>query len=85
MTDLTKIEKALGLLEEWDRRRLMVLPPSQVEFFGVGGWTQMEDRTPWIDTVTYRAKVNPRRYWLRDGLVHDAPVEGAIEVMEVPK
>lgn len=83
-TDLTKIEKPFGLLTKAEKQALMALPNDQIEVYGLTGWCTL-DKPHWIDSAVYRAKRNPRRFWLVGDRVAYEPVEGAIEVIEVPK
>jgi hypothetical protein len=85
VTDLTEIEKPLGLLSNAERQMLTSLPWRDIEVYGMSGWQTLMGPPIWVETVTYRAKRMPRRYWLVGDRVAYEPVEGAIEVIEVTK
>ncbi len=97
MTDLSQNEKPLGLMSPEDRKALMDMPWDQIEVYGMSGWNKGGDTPIWLDTVTYRAKREPRRFWIVGGCeayssqeeaeraARDLLAPDVVEVIEVTK
>lgn len=66
MTDLTKIEKPFGLLDE-ETQAALKAHGGPYEYVSNDGWTEIAEPF-WAFGTTYRVKPKPREFWVVQAL-----------------